>query len=103
MTDFKTEHNLTKTLALDSIYNVLTWYDRVTLHQARLGRFPENLLSERVRMLMAIVVSEDWIEPYTKYPEFDRENLYYGVGSNLKPIAEYKKKNYKLTELILEL
>lgn len=99
-------------LALDSIYKILTWGDRLYLHAAIQG-VRSNELAQNKRLLAVLewITDNDWQPPKTKYGH-DRL-LYYleefeyvkikQVSPEWLPIEQYAEEYPEITEQILKL
>ena len=93
--------DLKDVLGLDSIYNILTWYERTELHQIMNGNLQEENISENAYKMLKIVIENDWQKPETKYPEYQKDLLHFLSADGIwKPIENYKTENTELTNLI---
>lgn len=93
--------DLKDVLALDSIYNILTWYERIELHQIMNGNLPEENISENAYKMLVIIIETEWQKPESKYPEYQKDLLHYLSADGIwKPIEEYRSENTELTHLI---
>lgn len=92
-------------LALDSIYHVLLYSDRLFLHRCISGSVEDHEEgSEKLYQLQEAKKKHRWHPPFMKYPEFDKDQLYYENGNaDLRPITEYAALNKELTETILKI
>lgn len=76
-------------LALDTIYNILSWHDRTILHRYNNG---ETYLtfSTKLELLYDYVSNNNWKTPYMKYGQ-DRLLYFYDEKSEQDhPIEDYK-------------
>ena len=93
--------DLKDVLGLDSIYSILTWYERIELHQIMNSRLPVENISENAYNMLKIIVENDWQKPETKYPESEKDVLHFlSADGTWKTIDIYKGENEKLTNLI---
>ena len=96
--------DLKDVLGLDSIYNILTWYERIELHQIMNGKLPEENISENAYKMLHIILDYDWHRPETKYPESEKDILHFlSTDGTWKPIEIYKSENEKITIEILKI
>ncbi|WP_336717155.1 hypothetical protein [Chryseobacterium mucoviscidosis] len=86
-------------LALDSIYHVLSWYDRVSLHSYKQG---ENSVTKKATELLKFVKKNEWHPPKMRYAQNNVLEYYEPKQSNWLKIAEYMKNHPKLTIQIQE-
>lgn len=78
-----------ETLALDTIYNVLSWHERTTLHQIMTGGIGEQELTENASMLCEFVNNLNWKTPLMKYGQ-DRLLYFYDETTKKdRPIEDY--------------
>ena len=89
-------------LALDSIYGLLTYTERILLHGCIIG---ERELNEWILTLINWIKKSGWESPKMKYPEFQKDVLHYEdpVTGSLITVAEYPVKHPELTEIILKI
>lgn len=89
-------------LALDSIYRVLSFEDRLYLHRCIAGKIEDgDEGSERIFKLNEIVKKKRWKSPEMKYPEFHPDQLYYRNEKNdLIPLEVYPINHPQISELI---
>ncbi|GAA5096784.1 hypothetical protein GCM10023210_31000 [Chryseobacterium ginsengisoli] len=79
-----------ETLALDTIYNVLSWHDRTILHRVMTGEIGANELNGKVSMLYEFVSITKWKTPLMKFGQ-DRLLYFYDEQKEKdRPIEEYK-------------
>lgn len=76
-------------LALDSIYNVLPWTDRIRLHLA----INERLELEPTPAIVAAydyVVRTQWVSPETRHLK-DNDGLFVWLKDRYVPVEEYRE------------
>lgn len=76
-------------LALDSIYNILSWYDRTSIHRILKGEIVN--LEEKPMMLNEYIRMTGWTSPYMKYGQDRLLYFYHENTESDYPIEEYKK------------
>lgn len=86
-------------LALDSIYGLLTYSERILLHSCIIE---ETEMNEWILILIDWIKKSGWESPKMKYPEFQKDVLHYEepATGNLITVAEYPAKHPELTEEI---
>lgn len=94
-----TEYNH-EILALDSLYDVLTWYDRCWLHLHRFDK-QSGPPSPRILALLKVITDNHWRAPQRRAGQ-DRCGQYEHYGEWLE-ITDYAANNPKITEQILKL
>jgi hypothetical protein len=87
-------------LALDSLYGVLSWYERCWLHLLSNGKQPGDV-SERIVALYMIVKSTEWQIPDRKIGH-DRLGQYYENGK-WNDDEFYSKNHPEITRLIKQI
>ncbi|GEM_PF-3315417 len=84
-------------LALDSIYKFLNVAERISLHNGQ--KYTDNIWN-----YANWIMSHDWNSPFMKYPEFDKDQLYFeDHNGDLRPLTEYPETYPQVTESILKL
>ncbi|WP_308004463.1 hypothetical protein [uncultured Chryseobacterium sp.] len=85
------------TLALDSIYNVLSWYDRVSLHY-----YLQNgsLLTANAIKLLDIVKKHEWYPPKMRYNQNNLLEYYEPKQESWLHVNQYIANYSKLTTQI---
>ncbi|MFY7843777.1 hypothetical protein [Chryseobacterium gambrini] len=86
-------------LALDSIYNVLSWYDRVSLHSYMHGG---SLVTKKATQLLKFVKTHEWYPPKMRYTQNNVLEYYEPKQESWLKIAQYMKNHPKLTVQIQE-
>lgn len=87
------------TLALDSIYNVLSWYDRVSLHTYMQGK---TLVTEKATKLLKFVKKTEWYSPKMRYNQNNMLEYYDAKTENWLLASQYIKNHPRLTTQIQE-
>lgn len=87
------------TLALDSIYNVLSWYDRVSLHTYMQGK---TLVTENAAKLLKFVKKNEWYSPKMRYNQNNVLEYYDSKAENWLLASQYSKNYPGLTIQIQE-
>lgn len=87
-------------LALDSIYKILTADERIMLHRwDHAHRSTDKILS-----LILWIDENGWKSPFMKYPEFDKDQLYFeNQTGDFFLIESYQRLHPEITEQILNL
>lgn len=85
----KLNDNLHNILALDSIYNVLPWTDRIRLHLAVCGRL-ELEATPAILQAHRYISASHWIAPETRYIK-DEIELHCWYDDRYVPLEEYKE------------
>lgn len=67
--------DLINTLTIDSIFGVLSWYERTTIHQYLNNKLPPDDMPEKVTMLAVLVKESEFVPPQMKYGQ-DRLKYY---------------------------
>lgn len=93
-----TENINTQVLALDSLYGILSWYDRCWLHLKRIDRISEKT-SPRTVALCKVIEQTGW-EPPERRPGQDRCGQYKNENGEWLEIEDYARNHPELTELI---
>lgn len=88
-------------LALDSIYHVLKYSDRIYLHRCLAEKATsEEQGSEALYLVNEIIKTHRWTSPEMKYPEFDKDFIYYkDEDGTLRKLEEYPER-HKITLII---
>ncbi|HAT3998586.1 TPA: hypothetical protein I9Y90_000068 [Elizabethkingia anophelis] len=100
--------HIKEALAFDSIYQVLTWYDRANAHLFLLKK--TDHLTAKVSKLTMLVAEYKLEAPKMRYKE-DRQCYYeqeydppvYGIEQEWRTLEEYKAFNPEVTKLIKNL
>ncbi|SMC75323.1 hypothetical protein [Chryseobacterium sp. YR221] len=87
------------TLALDSIYNILSWYDRVSLHTYMQGK---TLVTENAAKLLKFVKRYEWSSPKMRYNQNNILEYYDSKVENWLPASRYIENHPGLTTQIQE-
>lgn len=87
------------TLALDSIYNILSWYDRVSLHTYMQGK---TLITENATKLLKFVKKYEWYSPKMRYNQNNILEYYDYKTENWLLASQYSKNHSGLTIQIQE-
>lgn len=92
-------------LALDSIYHVLPYSDRLFLHRCIAEKAEDHEEgSEKLYQLQEAKKKHHWHSPFMKYPEYDKDQLYYvDANAELRPISEYAATHPEMTETVLKI
>ena len=94
-----TETNL-EILALDSLYGVLSWYERAWLHLVIHGK-EKGIPSPRIMALYKVIDSTGWEAPKRKVGH-DRLGQYYENGI-WNDDEHYHKAHPEITQLIIQI
>ncbi len=84
-------------LALDSLYGVLSWYERCWLHMVSIGK-ESGQPSLRIMSLYKVLVNIEWDAPKRR-PGQDRCGQYFEDGKWLE-IEHYPKNHPEITNQI---
>lgn len=88
-------------LSIDSIYNVLSWFDRCYLHLCIMNKEGDMESSEKLQKLAGIVKNQNWKSPETKYGQ-DRLQ-YYQQKNEWIELDKYSEAHPELTYKIEQL
>lgn len=102
-----TDYHLLHALAIDSIYGILSWYDRATVHQCINEKIPYEEITPKAQALIVTVAEERIKAPEMRYMD-DRLLYYKQVYTDEKldlkpewlPIYEYPAYHSDLTTII---
>lgn len=89
-------------LALDCIYHVLLFSDRIFLHRCISNKTePNEEGSENLSLLYEALKKHRWKSPEMKYPEFHPDQLYYrDKDYELISIENYARNHPEITKSI---